>query len=1028
MKRLAKLLIAAFIFPAIVAIPSQGATASINLASSKANDNSIFLKWVPSNISKSSTFEVLYTEVATKYSKSIFTKLNYVNIKNLKILTKYSVKVFAISNKKRATSSKTFTLITSEPGVKEVQVTENSATNATVTWLAQGSYSSYKIRLDNAVVYESKENKFVLTNLKPGILHTVEVAGVSGSTTGSFSDPVEFLLDSSGPATLTATKVTTSGFTITWSPVTDATEYRIYKDSVLVDTVKTLTYSFSGLLPGATTVIEVSGLVGSFETDKTGQKLNTLVDTPAAPTAVSTGATSVVVSWVKDSNATGYTINLNDAAGTFLKSYSASVSATSYTITGLSPLTPYTVNISYVYGANSSKPSANTSFTPIKEIPSGLVASAITRTTFTLSWNQIPGISGYEVYRDNSLVIQLTDPTTTTYSVTGSPGVTYAMTVKARMLDSAKVIVLSDPSAILNVTMLGDPAYAVTSSSAPVITLPYATVPIIGATITSSVGSWTGTPQPSSYTYQWQRTLDNGTTWTDISGATSSSYAVTESDHQFKLRVKVSAINTNGTGIGYSVKTDAVEAVYNTALPLVRGTTVIGQILDCTTGSWSSQYGINYAYKWYRNGSAISGATTSAYTLVNADVATTTTCTVEAITKLGSAYATSPARNNVQAVINTVLPVVSGTIRVASALSVTNGTWLNSPTYEYQWQRSSDNILWDSISGANSSTYTLTASEAGYYVRAVVYGVKTISSTDYKVSASSSSTLVPNPSYTITNTVAPTVSGSWTSGQTLTANNGSWSATGTFTYQWQSSSDNSTFTDIAGATSKTYVLTNTETGNFVRVRVYNTTSSGDGVAYSIATSKVGAPYCTVNPAITSSLRIGNTQSVTTGTWDNTPTSYTYQWQSSTNGIAWSNADTGTASSYIATFDVANKYIRVLVTATNATGSTTVTIGNISGFLPPVATEIPVISGTVSGTNTLTTSTGTWPSMNGQTPYEYQWQRSSDNGATWSNISGAMSSTYALVAADQGYIIRSQVSVRTNSGTSTSYSIPTAAVG
>lgn len=58
---------------------------------------------------------------------------------------------------------------------------------------------------------------------------------------------------------------------------------------------------------------------------------------------------------------------------------------------------------------------------------------------------------------------------------------------------------------------------------------------------------------------------------------------------------------------------------------------------------------------------------------------------------------------------NTVAPVASGTGTVGQVLSVTDGTWTNSPSsYAYQWRRGGV-----SIAGANSSTYTLVAGDSG---------------------------------------------------------------------------------------------------------------------------------------------------------------------------------------------------------------------------------------------------------------------------------------------------------------------------
>jgi hypothetical protein len=58
---------------------------------------------------------------------------------------------------------------------------------------------------------------------------------------------------------------------------------------------------------------------------------------------------------------------------------------------------------------------------------------------------------------------------------------------------------------------------------------------------------------------------------------------------------------------------------------------------------------------------------------------------------------------------NTAAPVASGTGVVGNVLSVTTGTWTNSPTaYTYQWLRGAANIP-----GANGSGYMLQAADSG---------------------------------------------------------------------------------------------------------------------------------------------------------------------------------------------------------------------------------------------------------------------------------------------------------------------------
>jgi hypothetical protein len=85
----------------------------------------------------------------------------------------------------------------------------------------------------------------------------------------------------------------------------------------------------------------------------------------------------------------------------------------------------------------------------------------------------------------------------------------------------------------------------------------------------------------------------------------------------------------------------------NTVAPAITGTAQEGQIVTCSTGTWTGTPTITYAYQWKRNGSNIGSATNSTYTLVTADVSQSITCQVTATNAVGSANATS----------NTITPI-----------------------------------------------------------------------------------------------------------------------------------------------------------------------------------------------------------------------------------------------------------------------------------------------------------------------------------------------------------------------------------
>ncbi|TYP72366.1 lytic polysaccharide monooxygenase [Paenibacillus methanolicus] len=98
--------------------------------------------------------------------------------------------------------------------------------------------------------------------------------------------------------------------------------------------------------------------------------------------------------------------------------------------------------------------------TPTLGTPTGLTASGITNTSATLSWSAVSGATGYEIYRNNSLV---GTSTTTSFTNTGlSSGTTYTYTVRATNGSGA-----SNLSAALSVTTTGTstPTYPAWSSS-----------------------------------------------------------------------------------------------------------------------------------------------------------------------------------------------------------------------------------------------------------------------------------------------------------------------------------------------------------------------------------------------------------------------------------------------------------------------------------------------------------------------------------------------------------------------------------
>src|SRR5439155_1151947 len=142
--------------------------------------------------------------------------------------------------------------------------------------------------------------------------------------------------------------------------------------------------------------------------------------------------------------------------------------------------------------------------------------------------------------------------------------------------------------------------------------------------------------------------------------------------------------------------------------------------------------------------------------------------------------------------------------------------------------------------------------------------------------------------------------------------------------------DGSDCTTIAGATTQTHVLGNRDVGKRIRVRVTASNSDGSTTVASNPTAVVAAPpKNTGQPAISGTARVGSLLTATQGSWKNAPTSFAYQWTRCPASGGKSNASDcaaiagATATTYTVTSADLGRRLRFRVTATNASGSTTV---------------------------------------------------------------------------------------------------------
>jgi chitodextrinase len=325
----------------------------------------------------------------------------------------------------------------------------------------------------------------------------------------NLSSPIQItntVTDTQAPTTptgLTASNLTTSSVTLNWTASTDnigVTGYDVFKDGIQVNTstIASTTYNVTGLSSGITYsfTIKAKDAVNNISPASSALAITTLTpDTqapsvPAGLTASNLTATSFTLNWSASTDnvaITGY-----DVFKDGIKINTVDVTTTNFNITGLVNGTTYlfTVRAKDAAGnisATSTALSVTTPDTQAPGIPTGLSASNIAQTSFTLSWiasTDNVGVTGYDIFKDG-LKINTVDITTNTFNVTGlSPLTTYSFTVKAK--DAAGNT--SVASANLQVITLGIPD-----------TIP----PVAPAALTSLSVTYSG------FTLKWAKSTDN---------------------------------------------------------------------------------------------------------------------------------------------------------------------------------------------------------------------------------------------------------------------------------------------------------------------------------------------------------------------------------------------------------------------------------------------------------------------------------------------------------------------------------------
>jgi hypothetical protein len=210
---------------------------------------------------------------------------------------------------------------------------------------------------------------------------------------------------------------------------------------------------------------------------------------------------------------------------------------------------------------------------------------------------------------------------------------------------------------------------------------------------------------------------------------------LTSSSHQHRarrtVRIVSGVIAAGALVIGFSLIAGSAAAVpgdpTNVTAPVVSGLAIVGSTVSVSDGAWVTDDGtLTFSYRW-SDGNNFELSTQPDYQVDSADIGQTLTATVTATDSGNNSEDASTTMSSVVVasdVVNTIAPVISGSVTPGSTLTVNTGTWTapsgQTITYTYSWGYSTGQSGGPLDPADVTSTHVVDSSDFGHYLVALV--------------------------------------------------------------------------------------------------------------------------------------------------------------------------------------------------------------------------------------------------------------------------------------------------------------------
>ena len=275
------------------------------------------------------------------------------------------------------------------PTPTNVAAMATSESTIDLLWDKVEEAASYNVYQGTELIADGiTDTKYTVKNLnaETNYCFVVTAFNAIGESNKSESACATTLKERPAAPVVTATADSESAITLTWKAVSGALSYKVYQGGeVIASGITNTTYTVIGLDAETEYCFNLTAVNETGESVSSETACATTLEAPKAPAAPVVTATAdddsaITLTWNDVENATSY--NVYKGAGTSTTLLASNITATTYTVQGLSPATTYCFNVTAVNEVGESE-SSETAYATTHEKLTGIIVKSYELTAQT---------------------------------------------------------------------------------------------------------------------------------------------------------------------------------------------------------------------------------------------------------------------------------------------------------------------------------------------------------------------------------------------------------------------------------------------------------------------------------------------------------------------------------------------------------------------------------------------------------------------------------------------------------------------